>query len=153
MADIKLSVDLSALEAKIASLEKEIATLKSVKPSAAIVDTTGEFEVLTVKGKSAPPRLNIVDPFGRVNRFSNEQGHTTIELISKPDASLRIKNVAMEDVFTFNQDGTIKLNKLARVIGETSINPIKDYYIPIFDEVGLSTLIKVKGSNLINTIR
>lgn len=153
MANVELNVDLSALEAKIAALEKEVAALKGNKALAAVTDVSGEFEVLTVKGKSAPPRLNIIDPFGRTVRFSNEQGHATIELISKPDASLRIKDSSMVDVFTFNQDGTIKLNKLARVITEGSINSIKDYYIPIFDEVGLSTLIKIKGSNLMNTLR
>lgn len=142
------SVDLGALVSKITALEKEVAALRAVEPPSAVVT---EFDNILIKGKTAPPILDISDPFGKKFTITNEVGHAVIKLSETPaqnlTGSLRIKNAKNEDLVTINYDGTIRLHKIAtKSWGD--INTTKPYVIYIIDEVGNPFYLKVNGGFL-----
>lgn len=142
------TVDLGALVSKIIALEKEVAALKAVEPPSAVVT---EFNNILIKGKAAPPILDISDSFGKKFTITNEIGHAVIVLSETPaqglTGSLRVKNAKNEGLVTINYDGTIRLHKVATKSWQ-DINTIKPYVIYVIDEVGNPFYLKVNGGFL-----
>jgi hypothetical protein len=148
--------ELDVLVNRIAVLEAEVQQLKNgtiVSPPPLV---PGNFDKLVIKGVTSPPSLKIISPFGDGPEFSNIQGDLSLKLYRNDDKQMvsgfRIQDSEGNDVFTFKQDGTIKLDKIPLTY-ISWINPSKTYYFPILDEVGNQVFIQVVGENITNTIK